>query len=130
MSPKSGSEPLSEGELANGYSLSRIARDGEDVTLTVAGEVDIANAEDFTDQVRSLIEGAGDQVTLDLQNCRFIDSTGIRALVVLAQEQRAQGRRLELSGVRGEPRRALGLTGLLDSDLFARVSDNGHRSQL
>lgn len=122
------SESLQGSERANGYSLSRIARNGEDViTLSIAWEVDIANAGSFVDEVRSLIEDAGEQVILDLQNCRFIDSTGIRALIVLAQEQQAQGRRLELWGVAGEPRPTLGLTDLLDSGLFPRVADSGQR---
>lgn len=129
MTRKSDSAPLRGSELGSGYSLLRIARNGEDAfTLSIAGEVDIANAEAFKDQVDSLIEGAGDRVILNLLNCRFIDSTGIRALIVLAQQQQALGRRLELSGVTGEPRRALELTGLLDSGLFATAPDSGEGS--
>ena len=120
MAPKSGFEPLSGGE--HPYSLS-IARNGDGVTLALSGEIDIANAKAFADEVHSLVEGTDGQVTLDLQNCLFIDSTGIRALVTLAQEQLGRGRTLKLSGVTGEPRRVLELTGLLDSDLVA--SDSG-----
>jgi anti-anti-sigma factor len=126
LAPKSDSPPLSGGELGNGYSLSRIARHGAGVTLGLSGEIDIANAEAFTDEVHSLIEGADGQVALDLHNCLFIDSTGIRALVVLAREQQARGRRLRVSGVTGEPLRVLGLSGLLDSGLLAE--DDGESS--
>ena len=127
MAPKSDSQPLSGGELGNGYSLSRMARNGAGVTLALSGEIDIANADAFTDQVHSLIEGADGQVVLDLQNCLFIDSTGIRALMVLAREQQAWGRRLKLSRVTGEPLRVLGLSGLLDSGLVAK---DGESSQI
>ena len=113
--------------LGNGYALSREARNGEGVILAVSGEVDIANAEAFTDEARSLIDGEDGQVALDLENCVFIDSTGIRALVVLAQEQQARGRNLKLSGVTGEPRRVLEVSGLLESDLFC---DEGESSRL
>jgi anti-sigma B factor antagonist len=116
---KSASQRRSAGELGNGYALSRMARNGDGVTLAISGEIDIANADAFTDEVHSHFEGAEGQVTLDLQNCLFIDSTGIRVLVALAKEQRARGRTLKLSGVTGEPLRVLGLTGLLDSGLFA-----------
>jgi anti-anti-sigma factor len=119
LAPKSDSQPLSGGEQGHGYALSRIARNGAGVTLAVSGEIDIANAEVFTDEAHSLIEGADGQVALDLQNCLFIDSTGIRALIVLAREQQARGRRLKLSGATGEPLRVLGLSGLLDSGLVA-----------
>ena len=109
MAPKSDSPPL-----ANGYSLARIARNGS-VTLAISGEIDIANAKSFTDEVHSVIEDAASQVALDLENCWFIDSTGIRALVALAQEQDARGRKLKLAGVTGEPQRVLKLSCLLDS---------------
>jgi anti-anti-sigma factor len=122
MRSKSDSQQPSATELANGYSLSRTARNG-DLTLDISGEIDISNAEAFTDQVNSLDGGGDGQLTLDLQKCLFIDSTGIRALMALAKEQQARGQTLELSGVTGEPRRVLGLTGLLDSGLFAGSFD-------
>jgi anti-anti-sigma factor len=128
LTPKSGSS-LSRGELANGYALSRVARNGERVTLTVYGEIDIANAGAFTDEARSLINDAGGQVALDLENCEFIDSTGIRALIVLAQEQQARGPDLELNGVTGEPLRALRLSGVLESSLFAMDPDGAQGRQ-
>jgi anti-anti-sigma factor len=96
----------------------QIDRNGDGVRLAIAGEIDIANADAFTDAVHSQFGGGDGQLTLDLRNCQFIDSTGIRALVALAQEHRARGRTLGLSGVTGEPLRVLGLLGLLDSDLF------------
>lgn len=122
MAPKFDSPPL-----ANGYSLARIARNGS-VTLAVSGEIDIASAKSFTDEVHALVEDAASQVALDLENCWFIDSTGIRALVALAQAQEARGRKLKLSGVTGEPQRVLELSGLLNSGLFAD-SDEDQRRQ-
>jgi anti-sigma B factor antagonist len=115
---ESDSQKLPPGGPGNGYLLSQTAHKGNGVTLAISGEIDIANAEAFTAEVNLLLGGAGDQLTLDLQNCLFIDSTGIRALMVLAQEQRAQGRTLKLSGTAGEPLRALELSGVLDSGLF------------
>ena len=93
--------------------------------LAVAGEIDISNAEQFGDEVRSLVDGAEEEeVVLSLQDCGFIDSTGIRALIKLAQELRTQGQTLVLSGLNGEPRRVLELTRLLDGGDF-RVRDGG-----
>lgn len=129
MAPKSDPEPRSPGELVDGYSLSRIARNGEGVTLAVSGEIDIANAEAFGAGVHALSDGAGAQLTLDLEDCLFIDSTGIRVLMVLAQEQQARGGRLKLSGVTGELRRVLRLTGLLDWSLFEASSEEDQRRQ-
>jgi anti-anti-sigma factor len=118
--------PKSDSPLGNGCSLARIALNGS-ITLAISGEIDIANAKAFTDEVHSLVEDAEGQVALDLENCGFIDSTGIRALVALAQEQEARGRKLKLSGVTGEPQRVLKLSGLLESELFAGSNGDQRR---
>jgi anti-anti-sigma factor len=101
---------------ANGYSLSSVTTDGG--TVAISGEIDLANADAFVGELRGLMEDAAGEVVLDFQNCLFIDSSGIRALLVLAHEREAQGTKLKLSGVTGEPLRALELTGLLDSGVF------------
>jgi anti-sigma B factor antagonist len=124
LAPKSDSRSLSDLELANGCSVSPVAHNGGGVTVAIAGEVDIASAGAFTDELRSFLDVAEEPVTLDFQDCRFIDSTGIRALVALAQEQRARGRALTLSRLGGEPLRVLRLSGLLDSKLFATRSES------
>jgi anti-sigma B factor antagonist len=110
--------PLTRRERVNGHSLSRIASADNGVILAVAGEIDISSAEEFSDGVRALMEGAEGEVVLCLQNCAFIDSTGIRALIMLARELRRRGQTLVLSGLNGEPRRIFELTGLLDGRVF------------
>lgn len=109
---------LTRAEQVNGHSLSRIASPGNGVSLAVAGEIDISSAEEFSDGVRALTEGAEGEVVLSLENCGFIDSTGIRALIRLARELRTRGQTLVLSGLNGGPRRVLELTGLLDRREF------------
>jgi anti-anti-sigma factor len=124
LASKSGSQPLPRDELGNGYSLLRTAGNGGGVTLAVSGEIDIANSEAFTDEVQSVFGGADGQVVLDLRDCTFIDSSGIRALVVLAKERQARGQTLSLSGVTGEPLRVLRLSGVLDSDLLSQDGES------
>jgi anti-anti-sigma factor len=124
LASKSDSQPLPGDELGNGYSLFRTAGNGDGVTLALSGEIDIANSEAFTDEVRSVFEGADGQVVLDLRDCTFIDSSGIRALVVLAKGQQARGQTLKLSGITGEPLRVLRLSGLLDSDLLSQDGES------
>lgn len=86
--------------------------------MTVTGEIDISNAERFGDEVRELMDGAEGEVILSLDDCGFIDSTGIKALITLAQELRTQGQTLVLSGLTGGPRRVFEVTGLLDRGAF------------
>ena len=114
-----GARPLTRDERVNGPSLSRISSGHDDVILAVAGEIDISNAEDLADDVRSLVDGAEGQVVLGLQDCGFIDATGIKALIVLARELQTRGQTLVLSGLNGEPRRVLEITGLLGGRDFA-----------
>ena len=106
--------PLTTGEPVYGHSLSRIPPADNGVILALVGEIDISNAEEFVDEVRSLVGGAEGEVVLSLQNLRFIDAIGIGALYMLARELRTQSQTLVLSGLDGQPRRVLELTGLLD----------------
>ena len=120
MIPKElDARPLTRSEQANGHSLSRIASADDGVILALTGEIDISNAEEFSDEVRTLVDGAPGEVVLSLQDCGFIDSTGIKTLIMLGRELRTRGQTLVLSGLNGEPRRVLELTGLLDGRDFA-----------
>jgi anti-anti-sigma factor len=114
-----GARPLTRDERVNGPSLSRVSSGHDDVILAVAGEIDISNAEELVDGVRSLVDGAEGEVVLRLQDCGFIDSIGIKALIVLARELQTRGQTLVLSGLNGEPRRVFEITGLLDGREFA-----------
>ena len=109
-------------EQANGHSnlhsVSRIASTGNGVAVAVAGEIDISNAEEFSDQVRGLMEGAEGEVVLTFDNCGFIDSTGLRTLIALAEELRTRGQTLVLSGLTRGPRKVFEITGLLDGGDF------------
>jgi anti-anti-sigma factor len=103
---------------SNGYSLSRIASADNGVILAVGGEIDIATAEEFSNGVRTLAEGANGEVVLSFENCGFIDSAGLRALIMLARELRTRDKTLVLSGLNGSPRRVFEITGLLDGGDF------------
>ena len=114
--------PLTGGEHLNGHSygpsLSRLASADNGVILAVAGEIDISSAEGFGDEVRAQLEGVEGEVVLSLQNCDFIDSSGIRALIMLARELRTRGQTLVLSELDGGPRRVFEIAGLLDGREF------------
>ena len=132
MIPKeldSGPPPRSErvdGHF-NGYSLSRIESAGNGVILGVGGEIDISNADELSDQVRGLMDGSEGEVVLSFQDCGFIDSSGIRALIMLAQELQARGQTLVIAGLNGGPRRVFEIAGLLDRpDLEIRDAVPGH----
>lgn len=67
--------------------------EGEDgLRVSVQGELDIATAAELE---RELLAGLrGRDVVLDLQAVSFMDSSGLRALLVASREAREAGRRL------------------------------------
>jgi anti-sigma B factor antagonist len=85
--------------------------DGRSI-VSVAGELDLATAEQFTTTVRTaLAEGA---VRIDLAEVSFMDSAGVRALNTALREAAENGRELLVSE-RMQPAvvQILDLTGML-----------------
>jgi len=77
----------------------------------VEGELDLA----VSDELRLALERAardGVDVLIDLAACDFLDVSGITVLVHGDDMLAARGRQLLLSGVRGQVRRVLRITGL------------------
>jgi anti-sigma B factor antagonist len=71
-----------------------MAGDGR-TTVSVAGELDLATADEFSRAVRSgLATGA---VGIDLREVTFMDSAGVRALNTALRESAEHGRELRVS---------------------------------
>jgi anti-anti-sigma factor len=62
--------------------FSVVALDG---VLAVSGEIDLASAEDFLNAVVSMADPTR-EVVLDVTALEFVDATGLRAIVRLAEE--------------------------------------------
>jgi anti-anti-sigma factor len=89
------------------------------VRIVVKGELDLADERPFVDDVNAVF--AGDErvtVELDLSEVEFIDSSGVRALLVL---RRAHSDRLMVGRRSDAVQRVLGITGL--TDLFSEAGD-------
>jgi len=65
-----------------------VARDGDVVTVAVAGELDI----DTVPKLEAALEDppAGGRLVLDLRTCTFMDSSGVRVLMSLDVRAREQ----------------------------------------
>jgi anti-sigma B factor antagonist len=63
----------------------------QDGVLRLSGELDLATAEDLLIAFRSMSDGDGSEVILDLSELEFIDSTGIYAFVTIAREASPRG---------------------------------------
>ena len=64
----------------------------EDVyVVRVAGEVDMSHEEELRRELRTAVAADSKGIVVDLTECEFIDSTGIRALLLSREAQRSEG---------------------------------------
>jgi anti-sigma B factor antagonist len=105
--------------MASTWSRERGA-DGR-VRMLVRGEIDLADERPLIDEVDAVVGGSDDVVVeLDLAGVDFIDSSGLRALLLL---RRAHGERV-LVGARSAPvQRVLEIAGL--AEMFANGNEKG-----
>jgi anti-sigma B factor antagonist len=92
--------------------------------LALAGEFDLAVVELFEQAIAKLERAESPVVVVDLSAVEFMDSSGLRALVLADRRAQAAGRRLAI--VPGPPtvRRVFELTQLEDRlDLIESVSE-------
>jgi len=74
----------------------RLVADVARQVLTVTGEVDLANAKTLKRFVDRVIEGTDGDITLDLADVGYMDSTGLDVLLSAREALSAAGRELEL----------------------------------
>jgi anti-anti-sigma factor len=72
------------------------------VHVELAGELDIATAPKLDEEVRRLEAGGHELIVIDLRGLRFMDSSGLRALLAADTRAHELGRRVVI--VRGDDR--------------------------
>ena len=80
---------------------------GEDLHVTLAGELDISNVEKFEQDLMELEQPRPPLVVLDLRAVRFIDSTGLSLLLNADARARRQGRHVTIVSGNGAARRIM-----------------------
>jgi len=94
------------------FRMREVFDDPDAVRLVVTGELDLAVAGMVGDRLRRL-RNEGYAVRLDLAELEFIDSTGLRELIVAVSESRSNGCRLVIEPRLTEAvRRTVELAGL------------------
>ena len=85
------------------------------VTVVAVGEIDSSNCTALQDLLTSLAENQTTrQVQVDLAGVTFIDSSGLRALIVGERATSEAGGALRVSAASDAVRRLLEITGLVD----------------
>jgi anti-sigma B factor antagonist len=84
----------------------------EAVQLVLSGELDLAVAEVLRERLR-MLRNQGYAVRLDLSELEFIDSSGLRELIIAVAESQSDGWRLDIDPQITAPvRRTLDIAGL------------------
>jgi anti-sigma B factor antagonist len=86
--------------------------DGDAVTVTVDGEVDVATAPALRDELYRLIDRGTKRIVVDLGGMDFIDSTGLGVFVGALKRSREGGGELELRSLKPAARKIFDITGL------------------
>ena len=81
-------------------------------TLDIAGDVDMATASELAARLEAVIDASTGDVTLDLIEVSFIDSTGLIVLVTAHRRLGAEGRRLIVRNPSMQVDRVLELSGV------------------
>ena len=69
---------------------------GADARLTLRGELDIATVPLLQDAVAAALERSPSELTIDLRTLSFLDSSGLRQFILLAERAEQEGWRLAL----------------------------------
>lgn len=88
--------------------------DGTTARVRVAGELDLEGAPVLDEEFRGLLALGVKTVVVDMSAVTFLDSTGLRAIIVGREVLVAGGATLTLDGVGGVVERVLQMTGLMD----------------
>ena len=112
--------------LADMLTLScRISQTGQ-ATVTFAGELDAASADQACEYVREAIDAHGGQVLLDMAGLSFCDARGLGALVRMSRHAGQAGSSLHLMAPPPRLMKIIGITGLEDKLPVHRGDQTGH----
>lgn len=92
------------------------------ITARLVGELDLVTVPTFVQRLESLHEDGARQLTLDLADLAFIDSTGLSALVSALKRYRATGGDIVLRAPTRATTKVLEISGL--AQVFTIESEN------
>lgn len=92
-----------------GHGSLEVQQGAGDGHFRLVGELDLASADELIERIRP-VAVRGSDINLDLSGLTFIDSSGIRALIVIAEELDGTGS-LVLSSPQDEVAKVLELVG-------------------
>jgi anti-anti-sigma factor len=104
-----------------------VVEDGDELYVTLDGELDISNVERFEHNLMELEQPRPPLIVLDLRSVRFIDSTGLSLLLNADARARRQSRHVTIVSGSGAARRIM-RTVALDQILDVKTDLKRERS--
>lgn len=101
---------ISSSELANGWQC-----------IAVEGEVDLATVEELESAIDQMLSGNSHPLVIDLRHSSFMDSTGLKALVMANRRFDESGRSFAVAVSGGPVARLIDLSGV---DSSVRIVDS------
>lgn len=89
-------------------------RAGASATVSIAGELDAYSAPSLEEEVSSLLGDGVSDLVFDLSATKFLDSSGLRAILTAQRRLADKDGRLALRSPSDPVRRLLDITGLTD----------------
>ncbi len=76
---------------------------GTSTTLRIAGSLDAISTPELRSLIDTLVVEKRPSIVVDLSALRLIDSSGVGAIVALYKRMRAQGGKVNVTGLRDQP---------------------------
>ena len=89
-------------------------RDGARAVVTIQGELDAYSAPSLEEEVSQLLGDGVTELVLNLSGTKFLDSSGLRAILTAQRRLSERDGRLSLRAPSEPVRRLLDITGLTD----------------
>jgi anti-anti-sigma factor len=86
-------------------------RDGAQAVIKVAGELDLQGADRFSAVATEVLAEPVEHVEIDARRLTFIDSAGIRAILLARADAQSKGSAFTLSGASAAVRRIIEIAG-------------------
>jgi anti-sigma B factor antagonist len=109
----------------DGRAVPMAVRGHESGTVVLTGELDVMSAPELRECLRRCIADGFFEITLDLADLRFIDSSGIAVLVATVRDLEPHAGRLVIHNPSNQARKVMGITGLADLVAVVPEDDNG-----
>ncbi|HTX73186.1 MAG TPA: STAS domain-containing protein [Rectinemataceae bacterium] len=81
--------------------------------VRMTGDCDLYSAPRFKAAVIDKVESGTGRLLIDLSAVRYLDSTGVGALISILQLMKQRGGELRFRGVTGSPKRVLEMSGII-----------------